>query len=369
MESASILQIVSGFKPATDGMGDFARLLGDELWRKHRIRSHFLVYRQPKTPFDAAEIAPNTISYPAEATPEAFLAEARALTQQRSFQSALLHYGAYAYSKTGNPARFCWAMGEVAKQLDMLTFFHENYASGPPWKRAFWTRREQRNSMKLLQKASKATFTSNALFVNMLSRTQPAGRPLIGVPIFSNMGEPQGLRPLRERRRQMVVFGQLPTRARLYKAKTELEELCRLLRIESIVDVGSGSGDQIVASIGGIPVRRAGWLDEPAVSALMAESFVGVIGYWPDVWEKSGVIAAYQAHALLPILVPLTKRSLPKPAYVPYVEMEDLRRMRGADGTVPDETAQAIVDKSHEYYVANQSLEHCAQVIASKILS
>lgn len=369
MESVSILQIVSGFKPATDGMGDFARLLGDKLWRTHQIRSHFLVYKKPQTAFDAAEIAPNTISYPAEATPEACLAEATALTQQQGLRFALLHYGAYAYSKTGNPARFCQAMADVASQLNLLTFFHENYASGPPWNRAFWTKREQQHSLKLLQSASKTAFTSNEKFVRILSRTQPAGRPLIRVPIFSNMGEPQTLAPLSERKRQMIVFGQLPTRVRLYKARTALEDLCRLLRIESIVDVGSGGDDQIAASIAGVPVRRAGWLDEPQVSALMADSIAGVIGYWPDVWEKSGVIAAYEAHALLPILVPLTKRSLPKPAYVPYVEIKDLERLRGADGKVPDEKVQAIVNKSHEYYIANQSLDRCAQVIASCILS
>jgi len=369
MESVSILQIVSGFKPATDGMGDFARLLGDKLWRTHRIRSHFLVYNKPQTAFDATEIAPNTISYPAEATPEAWLAEARALIQKQNLRFALLHYGAYAYSKTGNPARFCRAVGEVASQLDLLTFFHENYASGPPWKRAFWTRHEQKNSVSLLQRASKVAFTSNARFVAMLNPTQPPGRPLIRVPIFSNMGEPPALTPLSERKRQMVVFGQLPTRMRLYKARTTLESLCRLLRIESIVDVGSGDGHQIPASIAGVAVRRAGWLDEAQVSALMADSVAGVIGYWPDVWEKSGVIAAYQAHALLPIFVPFMKRSFPEPAYVPYVEIKDLERLRGADGTVPDDIAQAIVDKSHDYYIANQSLDCCAQVIASCILS
>jgi hypothetical protein len=369
MESTSILQIVSRFKPNVDGMGDFSRLLGGEFWRTYRIRSHFLVYEKPKTPLDAAEIAPDTVSYPAEATPEACLEEALALTGAHRFRCVLLHYGPYGYSWRGTPAAFCRAIEQLAARLDVLIFFHENYADGPPWKRAFWTRREQRQSMERLQRIAKVSFTSNEKYAALLKRSKPQGQALVRIPIFSNMGEPRGLRPLAERRRQMIVFGQLSTRLRLYKARKTLEDLCRWLGIESIVDVGSGSDPRIPNLILGATVRKAGWLAETEVSALLAESTAGVICYWPDVWEKSGVIAAYQAHALLPILVPLDKRRLPRPPYVPYVELDDLRYLRGSEGKIPDAAVQAIVDKSHSYYVANQSLARCAEVIAAQILT
>ncbi len=38
MAPRSILQIVSGFKPSVDGMGDFARRLGAVLWSQHSIQ-------------------------------------------------------------------------------------------------------------------------------------------------------------------------------------------------------------------------------------------------------------------------------------------------------------------------------------------
>jgi hypothetical protein len=278
-----------------------------------------------------------------------------------------VHYGPYGYSKTGHPRPLIETLEELAQHMDVLTFFHELYASGPPWKRAFWTNREQKQSVQRLERISRASFTSNAKYVGLLGKTQPADRPLIRIPIFSNMGEPQTLLPLTARRRQLVVFGQKATRLRLYQAGTTLEECCRWLRIETIVDVGSGNDERIPASIAGVPVHRAGWLDEQSVSALLSESIAGVVGYWPDVWEKSGILAAYEAHALLPILVPLEKRLLPKPAYVPYLEAVDLQRLRDANGVIPDTELQQIAGQAQSYYIANQSLDRCAQTIAAQI--
>jgi hypothetical protein len=368
VERASILQIVSGFKPSLDGMGDFARLLGDALYRQHQIRSHFAIFKPAKSPLDPAEIAPNTFSYPASTDLAAFARAIESLAASGSYSCALLHYGPYGYSPKGHPAPLVDAMEQLTARLPLITFFHESYSSGPPWKRAFWTHREQRASAERLQRLSKASFTSNAKYMARMEPAQPAGRPLQRIPIFSNMGEPAAL-PLAARKRQLIIFGQLATRIRLYQTRDMLPSLCRWLRIESIVDIGSGSDPSIPDAITGIPLRRAGFLDDTAVSALLSESIAGVVGYWPDVWEKSGVIAAYEAHALLPVLVSLEQRLLPKPAYAPYVELEDLARLRNAEGYIPDEVLQGIVDASHAYYLANQSITHCADSIAAQILA
>jgi hypothetical protein len=369
MERASILQIVSGFKPSIDGMGDFARLLGDSLYRQHQIRSHFAVFRPAKSPFDASEIAPNTISYPATADIASYAEQLQSLVRQGSFHCALLHYGPYGYSSIGKPAALVDAIAQLAVQIPVLTFFHESYSSGPPWKRAFWTHREQRSSMERLQRLSKASFTSNAKYFERLRRLQPADHPLLQIPIFSNMGELQHPLPLVARKRQLIIFGQLATRIRLYETHDMLPSLCRWLDIENIVDIGSGNHPSIPAEILGAPVHRAGFRDETAVSALLAESLAGVIGYWPDVWEKSGVLAAYAAHALLPIFVALEPRHLPPQDYVPYLEPADLEKLRAPHGRIPDATLQAIVTRSHAYYMQNQSVSHCAGTIAAQILS
>jgi hypothetical protein len=361
----SMLQIVSGFQPDVDGMGDFCRRLGDALWAKEQVCSHFLVYRQPKWPLDTATIFPNTISYPTERTPAALLAHIAELQASYAFDSVLLHYGPYAYTSNGRPTPFVEAIEELVKTTEVLIFFHETYASRPPWKRAFWTKREQKNALGRLMHCAKVAFTSNEKYVGMLQDLDTVGRELVKAPVISNIGEPEGLRPLKNRSRQLVVFGQLANRVRLYKEhRKRLESICQMLRIEKIVDVGSGDSPYIPQAVLDAGVRRAGFMSDEALSDLLADSVAGVICYWPDVWEKSGVMAAYEAHGVVPILVPMEKRRLPKPAYVPYVEAEDLVRLAGGEDSVSNENLQGIVNAAHAYYVENQSVNRCAEVIA-----
>jgi len=369
MEGKSILQIVSGFKPNVDGMGDFARVLGDELWQQNKLRSHFLVYRTSQAPFDANEILPNSLSYSAEASPSACLKEIARLRSQNSFDCALLHYGSYAYSRNGESAPFVLAIEELAKDMKVLVFFHETYASGMPWKRAFWTRSQQRRGVGKLLHLSAAAFTSSTKFMQQLQDLNTTGRSVTKIPIFSNIGEPDDLRTLDQRSRQIVIFGQLVTRIRLYRDhRRDLERVCKQLGIETIVDVGSGQSPHIPTTLAGITVRRAGWMDERQLSDLMADSIAGIVGYWPDVWEKSGVIAAYQAHALVPILVESAPRHIPAPPYLPYVLAEDIARLLDKDGTVSNASLQQIADASHSYYMRNQSVHHCAEVIAKSAI-
>jgi len=370
MPAQSILQIVSGFKPSVDGMGDFARRLGDALHRHSGIRSHFLVYRAPKTGFDSdkirEEIQPNTLSYAAAATPAAEAEAIAELLHNRGFDCALIHYGPYGYSSVGEPAAFVALIEELARNLPVLVFFHETYASGKLWERAFWTNPQQRSSMTRLLEAAQVSFTSNAKYMLRLETMSRTGRPPVKIPIFSNIGEPANLRPLQERPRQLVIFGQLVTRIRLYREQRQtLEAICGKLRIESVIDVGSGKSDHIPATLAGIAVQSRGWMDEDSLSRLMADSIAGIIGYWPDVWEKSGVLAAYQAHALVPILVELEPRHIPAPSYLPYILPEEVLRLTGKENSVSDAVLQKIADASHAYYMQYQSVNRCAEVIAA----
>jgi hypothetical protein len=364
MPPRSILQIVSGFKPSVDGMGDFARRLGTALWQRNNLRSHFVVYRTPSKPFDTGQIYPNTLSYSAEPSASAFIEEVDRLQSHEKFDCVLLHYGPYAYSRTGEPLEFVREIEDLAAETRLLVFFHELYASGMPWKRAFWTNPQQRDSVGRLLRYASVAFTSNAKYMKRLEGMNKAGRELLKIPIFSNIGEPEGLRPLHERSRQLVIFGTLVTRARLYQNHLQaLEDVCRTLRIEKVVDVGSGLSPHIPKTLGGAEVRSTGWMDEDQLSTLMADSVAGVVGYWPDVWEKSGVVAAYQAHAMVPILVELESRNIPAPPYLPYVLAENISGLATRDGSASDAAMQQIADEAHAYYLRHQSVYSCADVI------
>ncbi|WP_263358404.1 hypothetical protein [Acidicapsa ligni] len=365
MPETSLLQIVSGFKPNVDGMGDFARLIGEALWQKKSIQSHFVVYRRPNKSFDPQEILPNTISYLDESTPAELSEHLVELCAQRKFDNALVHYGAYAYSREGKPAEFGKVIEELAKKMPVSIFFHEVQATAMPWKRAFWTFPEQRKTAMGLVRCAKVSFTSNSEYVKTLERFKVPGAVITKAPVISNVGEPTDPRPLKERARQLVIFGQFSNRIRIYeKHRQLLEDVCKLLRIQTVVDVGSGQSPSIPSTVAGAEVKRGGWMDEQQVSVLMSDSIAGLVCYAPDIWEKSGVIAAYQAHALVPILVPLQKRLTPEPAYLPYVSCEALSRLATADGVVPEEQLQTIATDAHRCYVANQSVNACVEAIS-----
>ncbi len=364
---APLLQIVSRFKPSIDGMGDYARSLGMALLAQHHLPSHFLVFRQPQSPFDPlpvqSELAPSTLFYPTQPTP-ASLASTISQLDTSNFPCVLLHYGPYAYSTTGSPHSFIKAIETLAERLPLLVFFHELIANGPPWKRAFWTRREQTQSVQTLLRLARVAFTSNQSYRQRLEHLNPQRRPILTLPIFSNIGEPQPLSPIRQRARQLVLFGQLPTRLRLYQHHLPaLEQVCRQLNIGCILDIGSGLSPAIPHQIAGIPVTSRGFLPDHDLSQLLQSSVAGILGYWPDVWEKSGVMASYQAHGLLPILVELEPRKLPKPAILPYLTPADLASLPKENGAVTDATLQSLVNQALEYYRSHQSLAHAAKTI------
>jgi len=365
MESRPILQIVSGFKPSTDGMGDFSRLLGHALWQQNHLRSHFLVYRRPAAPFEQAEIVPNTLSYPAEPTPAALRQHLAELLPKQPFHFALVHYGPYGYSSKGHPAAFVEVLEELAAKMPLLVFFHELFSAGKPWQRAFWTNSEQKRTMARLLRLSTAAFTSNSRYRERLEEFNPSHRPLTTIPIFSNIGEPANLRPLDQRARQLIIFGQATTRTRLYRERlATLEGICRSLQVEKVIDVGAGQTPFMPLTLANAPVQSSGYMEELQLSALMADSIAGVLGYWPDVWEKSGVMASYAAHALLPILVELEPRRVPKPSVVPYLLPEEVPALLTPDGALFSTKLQAAACAAHTYYQQHQSVNRCAQVIA-----
>src|SRR5580698_1838259 len=179
METRSILQIVSGFKPSVDGMGDFSRRLGATLWKQNSIQSHFLVYRSPKTPLDTEEILPNTLSYPAEPSPSTLRDHIAKLRSEHNFDCVLLHYGPYAYSRDGKPAAFTHVIEELAQTMRVLIFFHETFSSGMPWKRAFWTRPEQRKSVATLLRIAGSAFMSNPRYKARSQSLNTSAREII----------------------------------------------------------------------------------------------------------------------------------------------------------------------------------------------
>jgi hypothetical protein len=259
-------------------------------------------------------------------------------------------------------------LSHLASRVRLLIFFHELYANGKPWRRAFWTHREQKEVVERLLRTAQVSFSSNQEYLERLEALNGERRDIIKIPVISNIGEPNNPPALRSRARQLVIFGQLANRVRLYSqhGKT-VSHISSCLKVGRILDVGSGYHARIPAKLGGIPVQSLGKLSDQDLSELLANSIAGAIGYWPDVWEKSGVIAAYEAHRMIPILIPLEKKKRQHNEYVPFVTPGELESSLSGDTSTLADRMQNLADLAHQYYLSNQSVHHCAKIIASHI--
>jgi hypothetical protein len=295
-----LLQIVPHLPPPNEGVGDYALALARAL-AGMGIATTFLV-PGPERP-ESGRIPVRALPVPSS---EALAAALAAWSNERPEDAAVLvHYANYAYERRGCPE---WLVGGLlrwrsrAGRTRLLSFFHEVYASGPPWRRSFWLSPTQRRLAAALARASDRVATSLELYRDLLARWVPAEAIAI-LPVLSNVGELAAPVPLAARRRRLVVFGGHGTRARAYgKGGGALAAACAALGIEEIADIGPESGVQAAPGrVAGIAVARLGELPAAAVSARLAESLAGFVVHREEFLGKSGVFAAYCAHGMLPV--------------------------------------------------------------------
>ena len=130
----------------------------------------------------------------------------------------IVHYSGYGYEPRG----LCgWLNRELADararlgpRLRIVVMFHELYASGPPWRSAFWLSGRQARIAAELAALSEAAITNTQAHARWLERQFEPQRQVDVWPVFSNVGEPGAVVPFGARPRRLVVFGSEPTRQR-----------------------------------------------------------------------------------------------------------------------------------------------------------
>ena len=265
-----IVQIVPRLPPPAEGVGSYALALAGAL-EGRSIATRFLAATEIPRRADALA---------------AFLEVERP-------DAVLLHYANYGYQSRGCPV---WLVDGLERWRGRLaTFFHEVWASGPPWRSSFWLLPVQRRLAARLVRRSASLATSLEIYRGLLGT-----RSVEVMPVFSTVGEPAGILPLSERARRIVVFGGEGVRRRAWGPfLPSLAAAVRSLQAEEVCDVGAPV--EVPASIRGAPVQRLGPLSGEEVSALLLGSIAGFLAYPPDFLPKSTIFAAYCSHGVLPI--------------------------------------------------------------------
>ncbi len=219
--------------------------------------------------------------------------------------AVILHFSGYGF----HPRGLClWLVREVeaarrqlGDRLHLVTMFHELYASGPPWGSAFWLSPVQAWIARRLARLSDVLWTNTELHGRWLRKQVGPGAPITIRPVFSNVGEPESLRPAEGRELRLVVFGSTSTRRRALAALSRHAESLIRQGITEILEVGSGQASPWSTS--GLKLHFLGRMEKDDLRALLARSAYGVIEYPPKHLGKSSVFAAYAAHGCVSLNV------------------------------------------------------------------
>lgn len=297
----SIFQIVPAAPPAVSGVGDFAVGIARELRDEWSVDTTFLACGHTQ-PIDSHCGFP-VLSVSAGDEPH-FL---EAL--QSANAPAFLHLSGYGYALNGAPlwlhkALTAWKSGSPERRLGI--FFHELYATGYPWQRAFWYSPLQRECAKRLARLSDFAVTNTERFEEKLARWDPSKRGNVPVlPVSSNVGEPPAVPGPASRSGDLVVWGSSLSRRIIFsRFHRMLEHAVGKFDIERVVAVGPGD-EQGPREIDGVPVHFLGLMPASALSSLLSRARLGAFFYNPNFLCKSTLYAGFCAHGVASLCLPI----------------------------------------------------------------
>ena len=346
-----ILQIIPTSPNNADGIGDYALQLATQLRQDFQVDTQFLVFRNDMqvessvSGFVMQQLSIHTAEHFCAAIPD-------------GIQAIIVHFSAYPYFNSslkgslgvGTPFWFVDALRSVVTsgQIKLVVMFHE--LPKLYWKQFYvfdFLNPIQCIVSRRLAQMADTVLTSSTRFQSVLSKW--IGKDVAKLSIFSSMGEPEVIIPLRARQRRVIVFGG-SARARIYNNHSPaLIQSCQLLGIDEIYDIGSTLNLPNYTHAG-IDLRSIGFRSPVEISELLSTSLAGCIDYspFPGNLGKSSVFAAYCAHGLVPILT----------RYNPS-EVDDLYNDRhylvlGSELAILNlNRLQIVADTAHQWYVGH----------------
>jgi hypothetical protein len=363
---ATVLQIVPHLPGTFDGVGDYALNLAKALSADHGITTTFVVAEKTSmTSKDGyAVISGLNRDMPAKLA--------------REYEHVILHYVNYGYQARGTP--FC--LRAFAKQLRRelrgrwITTFHELYASGPPWKSAFWLRPIQVQIARDMINASTSCVVSNVPIEKAI-HAYDAGKQIHLVPVMSNFGEPELTEFDAVSPNRWAICGGAALIARSLRLFEQLHQLIPETFAPEHLDLLGGHEEICFSAILDRLKRRRPGLSchyYPEVSADLASevlrrSSFGWIDYfgagkmWPGMVLKSTAFAALCAHAIIPILshrekpIAINGDVLPGPYYL----------TPGAIHFPPPERVHESRRQFYDWYHAHSDSRQAARIYAEAL--
>lgn len=295
-----LIQIVPQMPPLPNGVGDYSLALAKQLRQDFEITTCFIV-GDPNWN-GATEIE----NFPIHKIDERSAKALVAVLEKIAATNILLQYVGYGYAPRGCPFWLVDGLRQWQSKTNKSTFttmFHELYAAGYPiWSSAFWTEPVQKYLVARLVSISDHAITNKPEYAKILHKLCPGKKQQIPIlPVFSNVGEPEKIAPLSERKPRVVVFGGAGNRLKVYQQSlSALQRVCAELNIQEIVDIGPPI-NLAISNINNIPIVTLGQQSAKEVSEILRDSWVGFFNYPLDFLTRSTIFAAYCAHGVIPV--------------------------------------------------------------------
>jgi hypothetical protein len=296
-----ILQIVPQLPGSYDGVGDYALTLARSLFDEHGLKTVFAVAGgasvASKDGFEVVSgLSPGLLH---SGTP--------------AFDHVILHYANYGYQARGMPFRLRDFAQQLRRMLrgQWITMFHELYASGPPWRSAFWVRPFQVKIARDMMDLSDRCFVSNCV-IEAEIRRHDLEKSVRLLPVMSNFGEPRLTDFSGRSPRRWAICGGTALVARSLRSFAAVRKKIPPEYSPQQLDVIGGRRDAHVrALVKAIPDISCNYHPEFTVddaSQILAQCSFGWLDYfgtgtvWPGMIFKSGSFAAFCAHGIVPVL-------------------------------------------------------------------
>lgn len=356
-----LIQIVPQLPPVVNGVGDYGLIVARQIRQDLGITTHFVV-GDPN--WDGAK---EIEDFPILKVPERSAKSLQSILGEIALSSAdiLLQYVGYGYASRGCPVWLVKSLQQWKKEKSagkLITMFHEVYAARYPfWTSAFWTAPLQKRLAGNIVSMSDRVITNKPSYAAILSQLCPKKQLHIPVlPVFSNVGEPQQLLPLTERKNRLVVFGGAGNRAKIYEQSiSALNSICQQLNIQEVIDIGP-SINLPISEINDVPIVSMGQQPAEKVSAILQDSRVGFFNYPLDFLTRSGTFAAYCAHGVIPVGLS---------SYAWGKEEDGLEANKHywlADSQTDNlslSVGQMIANQAHSWYQNHTISKHCQALI------
>jgi len=294
-ENCQIIQIVPRMTPMHCGVSDGCLLLARELEAEFGIKTAIAVLNAKQT---------HDVDLPIRyGSPGQLLAMCLDLSEGEP-GSLLVHLSGYGYSADGAPTLLAEALENVKAdgRFRIAVFFHELFATGMPWRSAFWYSQRQKRAVRRIAGACDLAVTNTRKYVDWLKRETmwQTAAPIQYMPMFSLVGEALQPVPLAEREPVMVVFGLSGTRLNAFRELATSGNLLKQLGVREIVDIGPEF--EAPGEVEGIPVKRMGVLTAAEIARQFSRATFGFLSYSRMPLAKSGVFAGYCAHGVIPVI-------------------------------------------------------------------